>query len=190
MNPQASVLGFHKVLFRQCPHIAITDARPAREQEHIPREIAVGRVVGRVGKLGQLLFRKVHLFELRLLRSVAFERAERDDATEHGEHHHAFQAVDVPDYGSWLETLDGTHIHVEVFDEVSINLFDRHIRKTVLVFQECCEVAVSVRILVIGVHGTVHAYTQGIFAVVFLKQLYDGVLRFRLTLVGVLHFLC
>ena len=57
-------------------------------------------------------------------------------------------------------------------------------------FQEHGKVAVSVRVLVIGVHGTVHAHAQGVVAVVFLEQLHEGVLRFRLTLVGVFHFLC
>ena len=96
----------------------------------------------------------------------------------------------MPDYGPWLEPLDGAHVHVEILDESTVNLLDGHIRKTVLVFQEHGKVAVSVRVLVIGVHGAVHAHAQGVVAVVFLKQLHDGVLRFSLTLVGVLHFLC
>ena len=28
MNPQASILGFYKVLLRQRPHVAVTNARP------------------------------------------------------------------------------------------------------------------------------------------------------------------
>ena len=189
MNPQATIFRFHEVLLRQRPHVAVADASPTREQEHVPREIAVGRVVDHVGELAQFLFRKVHLLELRLLRTVPLERAERDGATEHGKHHHAFQAVDMSDYGSWLEPLDGAHVHVEILDEVPVNLLDGHIRKAVLILQEHGEVAVSVRVLVIGVHGTVHTYAQGVVTVVFLKQLHDGVLRFRLPLVGVLHFL-
>ena len=76
------------------------------------------------------------------------------------------------DYGSWLEPLDGAHVHVEILDEVPVNLLDGHIRKAVLILQEHGEVAVSVRVLVIGVHGTVHTYAQGVVTVVFLKQLH------------------
>ena len=190
MNPQASVLGFYKVLLRQRPHVAVTNARPTREQEHVPCEIAVGRIVGHICKLAQFLFRKVHLLELRLLRSVAFERAERDNATEHGKHHHAFQAVYMSEYGLGHKPLDGAHVHVEILNEILVHLFDGHVGKMILVFQEGGEVAVSVRVMVIAGCGTVYAHAQGIVAVVLLKQLHDGVLRFRQPLVGVLHFLC
>ena len=120
MNPQAPILGFHEVLLRQRPHVAVTNARPTREQEHVPREVAVGRIISHAGELAQFLFRKVHLLELRLLWSVAFERAERDNATEHGKHHHAFQAVYMSEYGLRHKPLDGAHVHVEILDEILV----------------------------------------------------------------------
>ena len=70
MNPQATIFHFHEVLLRQRPHVAVADASPTREQEHVPREVAVGRIISHAGELAQFLFRKVHLLELRLLRTV------------------------------------------------------------------------------------------------------------------------
>ena len=83
------------------------------------------------------------------------------------------------EYGLGHKPLDGAHVHVEILDEILVHLFDGHVGKMILVFQEGSEVAVRVRVMVIAGCGTVYAHAQGIVAVVLLKQLHDGVLRFR-----------
>ena len=190
MNPQASVIRPHQIGGCQTPHVAIADTRPAREQEHVPREITVGSVIGRVRKFVKLVFRQVHLFEDRFLRRIALERAERNDAAEHGKHHHAFQAVDMSEDGSGHETPCRAHIHIKRFDKVFIQLLDRHIRHMVSLFQELTEYPAGVPVLVERACRPVHPYTQGIVAVMLRIELHDGILCFSQTLEHVPDFLC
>ena len=189
VNPQAAVVRPHQIGGCQASHVAVADTRPAREQEHVPREITVGGVIGSVRKPVKLVFCQVHLFENWFLRRIAFERAEWDDAAEHGKHHHAFQAVDMSEYGPGHETPCRAHIHIKRLDKVFIQLLDRHIRHMVSLFQELTEYPAGVPVLVERACRPVHPYTQGIVAVMLRIELHDGVLGLSQTLEHVSDFL-